>query len=518
MEQTDTIIIGSGIAGLRAAIELVPAGQVTVLTKSKADESNTEYAQGGIAVALSDEDQVGLHLEDTLKAGDGLCDEKAVAVLVSDGPDRIVELIQWGTDFDRDGARLAFTREAAHSRKRILHAHGDSTGKEIIRTLLRKVQSLQQVRLIQHAIALELIVDSGACRGVRYLDEKSGEIHSLHARAVLLCTGGLGQIYPDTTNPDIATGDGCALALRAGAALMDMEFMQFHPTALCIEGAPRFLLSEALRGEGAVLRNSAGERFMTRYHADGELAPRDVVSRSMVQEIQCSGGREMFLDMTHLDGDFLKRRFPKIFQTCLSFGFDLSRQPVPVHPAAHYMMGGVLTDTSGRTTVPRLLAAGEVACTGVHGANRLASNSLLEGLVFGHRAGRAIVAEDWEPDLSPENELETMEVPRSGSPVERGAVQRIMRNYVGIIRSRQGLEQALQQLARWTLPADQTPRNCEDANLLELATVMAAAALRRQESRGAHFREDFPRRDDERWRRNIVVRQSASSGLVFSLM
>jgi len=380
-DHTDFLIIGSGVAGLRAAIELSSHGRVLILTKSRADESNTEYAQGGVAVAMSDEDQIGLHYQDTIRAGDGLCSGAAVRLLVEEGPARINELIEWGTQFDREGTRLSFTKEAAHSRRRILHARGDATGREINRTLLRKVRTLPGITLRPYTFALNLLFSGDRCEGVSYLLRGDERIHEVRAEAVLLATGGIGATYRDTTNPDIATGDGHALAFRAGAALADMEFVQFHPTALKLAHTPRFLLSEAMRGEGGKLRNVNGELFMSSYHPLAELAPRDVVSRAIFSEATRTRSDLVYLDLTHLPAVFVEQRFPGIYSTCLKFGLDIAHQPIPVFPAAHYMMGGVLTDLHGRTTLPGLFAAGEVACTGVHGAHRLASNSLLDRLV-----------------------------------------------------------------------------------------------------------------------------------------
>ncbi|HYO92185.1 MAG TPA: L-aspartate oxidase, partial [Pyrinomonadaceae bacterium] len=388
--ETDFIVVGSGIAGLRAAIELALAGaRVTVLTKDRTSESNTEYAQGGIAVALSEEDEVALHEEDTLRAGAGLCDPEAVRVMVEDGPRLIRELIDWGTEFDKEAGLLVFTQEAAHSRRRILHAHGDSTGREIVRSLIARARREREIAFVAHAGVESLIASDGKCSGVRYLDPLVRAPRELLARAVVLASGGAGQVFLHTTNPEVATGDGMAMAYRAGAELADMEFVQFHPTALNLQDAPRFLLTEAMRGEGGVLRNGRSERFMSRYHEHAELAPRDVVSRSIVAEMERTGLKTVYLDMTHLSPSFVRRRFPKIYQTCLHYGLDLTRDLLPVSPAAHYSMGGIRTDLYGRTTLAGLYAAGEVSCTGVHGANRLASNSLLEGLVFGARAGRA---------------------------------------------------------------------------------------------------------------------------------
>src|SRR5688572_13636845 len=351
--ETDFIVIGSGVAGLRAAIELAKTGaQVTVLTKDKASESNTEYAQGGVAVVLSDDDNAELHEDDTLIAGAGLCDEKAVETLVVEGTKYIQQLIEWGTEFDKEGGKLVFTQEAAHSRRRILHAHGDSTGKEIVRALIARARQEKTIVLMPFANTESLIVAGGRCVGVSFLDPILRAPREVFAKAVILCTGGAGQLYLHTTNPKVATGDGMAMAYLAGAQLADMEFIQFHPTALSVEGAPRFLLSEAMRGEGGVLRNREGSRFMDRYDERLELAPRDIVSRSIVSEMRRTGSRYVFLDMTALDGEFLRTRFPKIYETCATFGLDISRDLLPVSPASHYCMGGVRTDLWGRTTLP----------------------------------------------------------------------------------------------------------------------------------------------------------------------
>src|SRR5258707_8705735 len=389
--RADYAVVGSGVAGLRAAIELSDAGSVLVLAKSFLSDSATAWAQGGIAVALSDEDEIGLHEQDTINAGDGLCRPESVALLVEEGPKYITQLIEWGTEFDRAGTKLAFTREAAHSRSRILHAHGDSTGREISRALLARANSIPHLHLRAHAFTTGLIIENGKVVGVRFIDETDGSLHELRANAILLATGGLGQIYRETTNPEVATGDGMAIAYEAGAVLSDMEFVQFHPTALAVKGAPRFLLSEALRGEGGILRNIGLERFMKRYNEAQELAPRDVVARAIVSEMHRTQAEHVYLDMTDKPTEFLQKPFPRIYATCLSYGLDLATDMAPVCPAAHYMMGGVQTDLWGRTSIPGLYAAGETAATGVHGANRLASNSLLEGLVFGARSGQAMI-------------------------------------------------------------------------------------------------------------------------------
>src|SRR5580765_1490976 len=390
--ETDFIVIGSGVAGLRASIELAENGSnVTVLTKDKASESNTEYAQGGVAVVLSEDDNAELHEDDTLVAGAGLCDPPAVETLVTEGTTYIKQLIDWGTEFDREGGKLLMGQEAAHSRRRILHAHGDSTGAEFVRSLIAQAAAEKTINLTPFANTESLIVADGRCVGVRFLDPILRGPREIYAKAVIMCTGGAGQLYLHTTNPPVATGDGMAMAYFAGAEMADMEFIQFHPTALSLENAPRFLLTEAMRGEGGLLKNKYGERFMPNYDERAELAPRDIVSRSIVAEMRRTGTRSVYLDMTALDEEFLKHRFPTIYETCLRYGLNIATDMLPVSPASHYCMGGIRTDLWGRSTLAGLYAAGEVSCTGVHGANRLASNSLLEGLVFGARAGQAAI-------------------------------------------------------------------------------------------------------------------------------
>ncbi|MEZ5355800.1 MAG: L-aspartate oxidase [Bryobacteraceae bacterium] len=487
--KADFLVIGAGVAGLRAAIELAPAGQVLVLAKGEPKESSSEYAQGGIAAALADDDEVSLHEQDTLAAGDGLCDRDAVHTLVEEGPRAIEDLIAWGAEFDREGPKLSFTREGAHSRNRILHAHGDSTGREIVRTLWQKANTFPTIRVLTFTAIIELLDRDGAVTGALAFDAWSGQAVFISARAVLLATGGLGRVYAATTNPDVATGDGVALAYRAGAEVADIEFVQFHPTALHLAGAPCFLLSEALRGEGAYLRNEQGERFMSRYHELGELAPRDVVSRSIVQEIQLTGSQDVFLDLTHFEPGRVSKRFPRIYETCLRFGIDLATTPAPVHPAAHYAMGGVRTDLMGQTSVPNLYAAGEVAATGVHGANRLASNSLLEGLVFGARAGKAMREQAgllrYEPD--------PVEVARFPE-ISEGELRALAWRDLGVVREGKTLEAAIATLEGTPLEARQTaPRlDYEVRNMHQLALLIARCAAAREESRGGHWRIDYP--------------------------
>ena len=486
--QTDFIVVGAGVAGLRAAIELASTGRVLVIAKDSLRESSSEYAQGGIAVALNDDDEVELHEQDTLVAGDGLCDAEAVRTLVEEAPAAIEQLIEWGTAFDREGKRLLFAREGAHSRNRILHAHGDSTGREIARTLRRKAASLENVAFQSFSAVTDLLLHDGEVVGVVALDSTTQSTVSIQAHAVLLATGGLGRVFENTTNPDVATGDGVACAFRAGAAVEDIEFVQFHPTALFVPNAPRFLLSEALRGEGAYLRNASGERFMERYHPLKELAPRDVVSRSIVLELRASGDASAFLDLTHLPAGYVRKRFPRIFETCLTYGVDLEKSLAPVRPAAHYAMGGVQTDLDGQTTLPRLFAAGEAACTGVHGANRLASNSLLEGVVFGARAGRAMTAASALPSV-------TAVPPASLFPaITERDLRAIAWNSCGVLRSGPELAAASKRLAARSFEPLSSPDRAafELRNMHQVASLIAVAALAREESRGGHYRTDFP--------------------------
>jgi len=489
---TDFVVVGSGVAGLRAAIELAGSGaNVTVLTKDRASESNTEYAQGGVAVVLSEDDSVDLHEGDTLVAGAGLCDEPAVEVLVTEGTRYIRELIDWGTEFDRDGGSLVFTREAAHSRNRILHAHGDATGAEFVRSLIARAGGEKTISLLAFANTEGLIVVDGRCVGVRYIDPILRAPREIFAKAVVMCTGGAGQLYQHTTNPDVATGDGMAMAYLAGAEMADMEFIQFHPTALNIEGAPRFLLSEAMRGEGGVLRNAAGERFMHRYDERLELAPRDIVSRSIVAEMRRTGSRHVYLDMTAFDGRFLRERFPKINEVCKKFGLNMAESLLPVSPASHYCMGGIRTDLWGRSTLPGLYAAGEVSCTGVHGANRLASNSLLEGLVFGARAGAAALIDAGNDPITAKDIDRGLSIRPARSSISvavKKRVKRIMWERVGILRDRASLVRALTELEQ--ISAGRIDR--ASRNFVTLAILVARGALWREESRGGHYRTDFP--------------------------
>ncbi len=517
----DIIIVGSGIAGLRAAVELAPAGEIVIITKADPSESNTEYAQGGIAAAIGRDDSAELHANDTMIAGDGLCDERAVHLLCDEGPRYTRELIDWGARFNRgaDG-EPALASEGAHSVRRVLHA-ADATGREIGRVLWERVSAVARIRVLTNTLAVSAIIEEGRCLGVHFVDAR-GAPGRAFGRATLLATGGAGQVFAETTNPEVASGDGVALAYRAGARIADMEFVQFHPTALDVEHAPRFLLSEALRGEGARLVNAGGEAFMLRYHPSADLAPRDIVSRSIALESRRSGG-PIFLSLRHLDADEVHRRFPMIAATCLKAGFDIARDLIPVGPAAHYMMGGVETDLDGRTSVPGLFAAGEVACTRVHGANRLASNSLLEGLVFGARAGRAMAGPIRDAELPPpifrQSDTETGSGGVFGSmhgkplptPLNEQDIRQLMWKSVGLFRERASLRDAFSLLheqqaalddrlaARAVLGHEEWRR----ASLVTVACLIARAALRREESRGGHFRTDCPARDDLKWKIHI---------------
>jgi L-aspartate oxidase len=506
----DFVIIGSGIAGLRAAIACAAAGRVVILTKSDPRAGSTGYAQGGIAAAMGPDDSPARHAADTIAAGDGLADERAVNVLVGEGPRYVRELIDWGAAFDRaPDDSLDLAREGAHSVCRVLHAR-DATGREIARTLAARLAGHPGITVIDHALVVGLIAGDGGVGGVRFLDT-GGRLAEVRANATLLATGGAGKVYRETTNPEVATGDGVSLAYAAGARVTDLEFVQFHPTALAVPGAPRYLLSEALRGEGARLVNDAGDRFMPRYDAAGDLAPRDRVARAIVLESERTGA-PVYLTMAHLPAERVRARFPLISTLCARVGLDLATDRLPIGPAAHYMMGGVATDLDGRTSLPGLFAAGEVACTGLHGANRLASNSLLEGLVFGGRAGSAMAQ-------TTGGRTEPAALVRQDPPGGAGLVaialpeadlRELMWKRVGVFRDREGLDAALSVLepafesldAQLREGCSFTAATWRLASLLIVARLVAVAARRREESRGAHARSDFPGRDDLHWMRH----------------
>lgn len=486
--RTRFLVIGSGVAGLHAAWRAGQTGDVVVLTKRTLFDSSTAWAQGGIAAALGAGDSPELHRDDTLAAGAALCDAAAVEVLVEEGPARVRELHAAGARFDLDPrGRLKLGKEAAHSRSRIVHAQGDQTGAEVQRTLLARVRESKRVEVIEHARVLDLVVHEGTCVGVRA--SVGGKAVEIIADATVLAAGGCGQVYRHTTNPVVATGDGYAIAHRAGARLADMEFVQFHPTALETPENPLALISEAVRGEGARLVNDRGVRFMPRKHRLAELAPRDIVAREIFRQQQA--GQRVFLDARKLGRGF-QRRFPGIFAICRARGINPAVDLIPVTPAAHYMMGGVVVDLTGRTTLPRLYAAGEVSRTGVHGANRLASNSLLEGLVFAERVARDLVA---APRLTAVPRKGAWTVPlltdRGAAQVAADRVRQVMWAQAGIDRTARGLRAALEALEEIDelLPVGAT----EEANMVETSRLIAFAALMRKESRGGHFRSDFPR-------------------------
>lgn len=515
--QTDFLVIGSGAAGLRAAIETGKHGPTLLATKDRLRDSNTTHAQGGIAVAINVGDEIGFHVEDTLKAGAGLCSEPAVEVMVAEGIDRVGELVLWGAAFDRHNDKLAFTMEAAHRMKRIIHARGDATGQETQNVLLRKASESENIQFMDHRFIVDLLTLDGMCFGALLLNEDDSSLVAVIAKATILAAGGLCQIYKYTTNPDGATGDGCAIAYRAGCEMTDMEFVQFHPTTLCLPDAPRFLISEAVRGEGAILINKAGERFMESYHEKVELAPRDVVSRAIAAETKKTNAECVYLDLRHLDAEFIKGRFPTINERCAGYGVDISREPIPVNVSAHFMMGGVKTDVQAETNVRGLYACGEVACVGVHGANRLASNSLLETLVFSVRAAaRAVEYVNSNPPVTVPN-IRHQKKARTPEQVElveiRKALRDLMWEKVGIIREQEELQEALTWVREREDLQLTTRSGLELQNMLHLARIMVDGALIREESRGAHCRSDYPHRDDVRWRRHVTFQRLADNAL-----
>ncbi|MBE7463603.1 MAG: L-aspartate oxidase [Planctomycetes bacterium] len=508
----DVLICGTGIAALSAALVAAENASVMLVTKSSSQESNTFYAQGGIAAAVAPDDSPEAHLRDTLAVGCGLCDEAAVRKLVTEGPALVQKLIEWGTPFDRSkNDELHLTLEGGHGHRRILHANGDATGRAIEKSLHQRVHDHPNITLLENHFVIDLLHKDGVCYGLVALEIKSGRFLKIEAKATILATGGLGQIYRESTNPDVTTGDGMAMAFRAGATMEDMEFVQFHPTTLYVAGARRFLISEAVRGEGAHLLNTKGERFMARYDEREELAPRDVVSRAIVDEMQRTGATNVFLSLAHLDPKMVLERFPNIRQALKQYHLDLTKDRIPVRPACHYTMGGIRTDLEARTDVGRLLAAGEVAACGIHGANRLASNSLLDGLVMGTEAGKQALKLAQEPQPTFPDKKVTPILPREEIPIDvddvRASLKSLDSRAAGIVRDGETMTNALQMLDFWQnyVYSEEfaTVKGLELQNMLACAQLVIRSALKREESRGAHQRSDFPQTDDTRWKRHL---------------
>jgi L-aspartate oxidase len=505
---TDVLVIGAGIAGLRAALEVPPDLSVLVVTKDRVTESNSSYAQGGIAGVRSPEDTFENHVEDTLIAGDGLCDRAVVELVVHEAPNQIEKLIEFGTRFDEENGQLALTREGGHSHRRIVHALGDSTGFEMMRATIAYARTRPNIRIWDETFTIDLLTHEGTCCGAAVARNELGKF-LIWAKQVILASGGCGMVYRETTNPPVATGDGMAAAYRAGAELRDMEFMQFHPTVLYVAGSARYLISEAVRGEGAYLRDVNGERFMPSADSRAELAPRDVVARAIFRTMEKTQHPNVYLDLSHLDPAMVLNRFPGINRVCKSFGLDITKDRVPVRPGAHYMIGGVTVDMQGRTTVPGLWAAGEVTSSGLHGANRLASNSLIEGLVYGTLCGRgatqAIRTAPREMTALPVRSAILLAEPDARLDVAdlTASLRSLMVRKMGIVRDRARLLEAKEDLRFWCRYALSREfdgkTGWELQNLLTIARLMIAGALARDESRGTHYRSDFPARDDARW-------------------
>ncbi|MEM8677728.1 MAG: L-aspartate oxidase [Planctomycetota bacterium] len=512
---TDILIVGGGLAGLRAAIAVDPKLSVVVVTKDEWRESNSNYAQGGIASVMDPEDSFQDHIEDTLAAGGQLCDREVVETVIKDAPARINELIGWGTQFDSEDGELSLGREGGHQHNRILHAMGDATGKEIMRAVIHRAREREHTQMWQHTFTIDLIAHEGRCRGALVWNPHHGRTF-IWAKQTILCTGGVGQVYRETTNPPVATGDGHAMAFRAGATLRDMEFVQFHPTVLYIAGSSRSLITEAMRGEGAHLVDATGHRFMPDYDPRAELAPRDIVSQAIVAQMQQTRRPNVYLDLSHLDGARMRRRFPGIAKTCAEFGIDIGQDQIPVRPGAHYMIGGVIVDADGRTTLPGLWAAGEATSSGLHGANRLASNSLLEGLVYGVRAAeRASEAASEEADDLRALPITNATVDAPQEPLDlvdiRNSLKSLMWRAAGVRREADTLRQASASIESWcnyVLNRQLAePEGWELQNMLLNSRLMIEAALRREESRGVHLRTDFPEKVTE-WEDHILLGRS----------
>jgi L-aspartate oxidase len=516
---TDVLVIGGGLAGLRAANAVESNQSVLVVTKDQLRESSSNYAQGGIAGVLDPNDCFESHVADTLAAGGNLCDPEIVDMVIREGPRQIEELVRWGTRFDQNEGELSLGREGGHSRERIVHAQGDATGKEVMRAVISRTRETPNIEIWENTFTIDLLTYEGRCRGALIVDGHKQPV-MVWAKQTILCTGGCGQVYRESTNPRVATGDGSSLAYRAGAQLRDMEFVQFHPTVLYIAGSSRSLITEAVRGEGAHLVDTNGDRFMPEYDQRAELAPRDVVSQAIIQQMELTKHANVYLDLSHLDSDHVRNRFPGIADVCATFGLDITSDRIPVRPGAHYMVGGVTVDRQGRTSLPGLWAAGEVTSSGLHGANRLASNSLLEGLVYGAHAGEAAsraAAEEptrmaalpiQQPVHSVTEAFDVADV--------RVSLKSVMGRLAGVQRRGEGLREAadsIRSFAAYVMPHQfNSVEGWELHNMLITASCMVDAALARNESRGVHFRRDFPTPDDEHWRRHLTLQIDVDGG------
>jgi L-aspartate oxidase len=514
----DVLILGGGLAGLRAAMAVGDNQSVVVVTKEKIEQSNSNYAQGGIAGVMNSQDRFEDHIADTHRAGGALCDEEVVEMVVCEAPKRIQELIDWGAQFDKEAGELMLGREGGHSTRRVVHALGDATGREVMRAVIARIRSEEYVQVWEDTFILDLLTHEGSCRGAIVWNAQHGKT-LIWAKQTILCTGGAGQVYRETTNPPVATGDGHAAAYRAGAEIRDMEFMQFHPTVLYIAGSSRSLITEAMRGEGAHLIDKNGHRFMSEYDDRLELAPRDVVSQAIVNQMEKTRHPNVYLDLSHLDAQHVRNRFPGISAACLEFGIDIVTDRIPVRPGAHYMIGGVTVDTQGQTTLPGLWAAGEVTSSGLHGANRLASNSLLEGLVFGAHAGEG--AARAAVQIADDFRALPLENPQRDLPIEPldladvlNSLKSLMWRSAGVRRNADRLTDAAETIDGWCHYALsrqlQNPSGWELQNMLTLSKIIIQAASAREESRGVHLRADYPQLDEERWQRHLVYQRAAS--------
>lgn len=511
MKLYDYIIAGSGIAGLYTALLAREHGSVLVITKGSIEDCNTRHAQGGIAAAIGRDDSPDLHYQDTIAAGDGLCDEDSVRIMVDEASERITKLVNLGVPFDTLDGEITLTREAAHSVPRIVHAGGDATGEHVEVTLSNQIR-LSGIQVLEDSLATEILVENGEVYGINVLDCRTGSIEQFACKSLILATGGAGQLYKFNTNSAVATGDGLSLAYNAGAEISDMEFYQFHPTALSLPGVTPFLISEAVRGEGGILKNAEGRAFMTDYAEKGDLAPRDIVARSIVYEMEKTGTNKVYIDITHLPTETVTTRFPHIYRFCFEHGLNITDEFIPVAPAAHYMIGGIKTNTWGETNISGLFACGETACTSIHGANRLASNSLLEAMVFSKRIIDKTIGAGVSTGISQESNQsvhyslsDRPSIPGIDAP-SLSALQALLWDKVGILRDEEGLTLAADTLATWQRimysPADRP--SYELSNLIMAGRLVVEAALIRQESRGAHFRSDYPKRSPG-WKHHIVV-------------